>query len=106
VQRTYLALATLAAGAALACLQGLPLQANTVPSRAPLGQNQPTGQAEASEAQAALMLRLAAAGLQAAETTWGTTSSPTPPAPPPPPLHSGGDQSAGIVALEVVPYRP
>jgi len=86
VQRTYLALATLAAGAALSAPQGLALRANTISTRAPLGQIQQAGQAQ-TQAQAAL--QAAAASL-----------------PPPPPLQSAPSEVLGIVALEVVPYRP
>ncbi|MEB3276803.1 MAG: hypothetical protein VKM92_07545 [Cyanobacteriota bacterium] len=84
MQRTYLALATLAAGAALSAPQGLALRANTISTRAPLGQIQQAGQAQTQAA-----LQAAAASL-----------------PPPPPLQSAPSEVVGIVALEVVPYRP
>ncbi len=96
MQRTYLAATALAATAALAWL-GPPLLANTVPSRAPLGQGKPTGSSHADSPDPELMLRLAAAA---------AASLPTPPPPPPAAVSPAVSQSRGIVALEVVPYRP
>ena len=92
MQRTYLAPLALAAAAALGAALGSPLLANTVPSRAPLGQGQPSGSAELGGPEAERLLNLAFGALQV----------------PPPPLPAGpaASEPAGIVALEVVPYQP
>ncbi|MFZ9282431.1 MAG: hypothetical protein ACO24U_07045 [Prochlorococcaceae cyanobacterium] len=97
MQRTYLAPMALAAATALGAALGAPLLANTVPSRAPLGQGQPSGTAELGGPEAERLLNLAFGALQ-----------PTLQVPPPPPPLAGPatSETAGIVALEVVPYQP
>lgn len=102
MQRTYLALSALVAGTALSALPNLPLLANTIPSRAPLGQDQATGSSRMGARDAGLMLRQAAAAIDAAEANWGNAAR-TPTPPPPPQISPEG--SPGIVALEVLPYR-
>jgi len=92
MQRTYLAPLALAAAAALGAALGAPLLANTVPSRAPLGQGQPSGSAEIGGPEAERLLNLAFGALQLP--------------PPPPPAGPAASEPAGIVALEVVPYQP
>jgi len=92
MQRTYLAPLALAAAAALGAALGSPLLANTVPSRAPLGQGQPSGSAEIGGPEAERLLNLAFGALQVP--------------PPPPPAGPAASEPAGIVALEVVPYQP
>ena len=83
MQRTYLALAalSLATAAALSSAAPNPLLANAMPSRAPLGQQQPRP-----------------------ETSWAPSAVPLPP--PPPPLQADAQPGPLVVALEVVPYRP
>ncbi|MEB3173200.1 MAG: hypothetical protein VKL97_04985 [Cyanobacteriota bacterium] len=106
MQRTYLAPLALAAAAALGAALGAPLLARTVPSRAPLGQGQPTGRIEANSAEAQRLRRLAAAALQNAL----QLEAPLPPLPPPPlppaPFATAAREPGSIVALEVVPYQP
>ena len=92
MQRTYLAPLALAAAAAVGAALGAPLLANTVPSRAPLGQGQPSGGAELGGPEAERLLNLAFGALQVP--------------PPPPPAGPAANEPSGIVALEVVPYQP
>ena len=98
MQRTYLALAALACGAALQTLAltmaARPLLANTFPSRAPLNQGRSTGRTRATE----IAPRIAPGRAPAPQ----LDSSAIVPLLPPPPL----DDDAQVVALEVIPYTP
>ena len=100
MQRTYLALATLAVVAAGAVTElAAPLRwANAAPSRAPLAQQQQRSLARPSAA-------------TVADPTQGSAVTALPPAAPPPlpepistPASSG--QAPQIVALQVIPFTP
>ncbi|MEB3235529.1 MAG: hypothetical protein VKM98_08880 [Cyanobacteriota bacterium] len=93
MQRTYLALTVLAASLGTAGLLACTAGAETVPSRAPLGQQHKTGDTNIDSETLQQLI------------SWGAHASMVVPPPPPQP-NASSNEPDGIVALDVVPYKP